>query len=94
MARLAGTPELDEPGIELPVIDRTGVMGRYYVDLQWTPPPDLPEYDLPNLPPRDRSVKAHSIFGAIEAAGLKLQKAKHTYNTLVIDSIERNPSEN
>ena len=76
------------------VIDKTGLTGKYYVDLSWTPDPgqagagpfgELPQAPDPNGP---------SIFTALqEQLGLRLESQKAPVETLVIDRVER-PSEN
>jgi uncharacterized protein (TIGR03435 family) len=63
------------------VLDRTGLMGAYDIELKWTPLPD----------PNSNSV---SIFTAVqEQLGLKLESGTAPLDVLVIDRIER-PSEN
>jgi len=69
---------------ERPVIDKTGLSGRY--DLA------LPSSALP--PQRPPSGDEESIFTALpESVGLRLQSARGRVDTLVIDHVER-PSEN
>jgi uncharacterized protein (TIGR03435 family) len=97
MAARAQPGELLERMIDHPVVDQTGLTGVYDIDLQWVPPAGLGPVDpvaSAGYPPRDASVKADSIFGALEAAGLKLQAGKHAFDILVIDHVERVPSEN
>ena len=66
-----------------PVIDKTGLTGRYDVTLKWTP--DGTEA-APDSPP--------SIFTATqEQLGLKLESTKGPVETLVIDHVEE-PSPN
>jgi len=66
-----------------PVRDRTGLTGHYDLTLEWTPvgtPPDV--------------ASGPSIFTAIqEQLGLKLEAAKESGESLVIDRVER-PTEN
>ena len=79
------------------VIDKTGLTGKYDLELNWTPDPgsepmfkgaDSSQHD----PAPDSS--GPSIFTAIqEQLGLKLQSAKGPVETLVIDHVEM-PSEN
>jgi uncharacterized protein (TIGR03435 family) len=78
-----------------PVVDQTGLKGKYDFMLQWTPdetqftslggvPPNLPE--KPDAPP--------DLFTAIQQqAGLKLESTKAMVDMLVIDKVEK-PSEN
>jgi uncharacterized protein (TIGR03435 family) len=66
-----------------PVIDKTGLTGKYDFELEWSagdpPPPDAP---------------GPSIFTAVqEQLGLKLESVKASFPTVVIDHAER-PSEN
>jgi uncharacterized protein (TIGR03435 family) len=66
-----------------PVIDKTGLTGRYDVTLKWTPDDTEP---APDAPP--------SIFTAVqEQLGLKLESTKGPVETLVIDHVEE-PSPN
>ena len=64
-----------------PVVDKTGLTGKYDISLRWTPentPVDSPLADGPD------------IFAAVqEQLGLKLNSTKGPVTTLVIDHIER-----
>jgi uncharacterized protein (TIGR03435 family) len=63
-----------------PVIDRTGLNGRYDFNLQWTT--DEAQLTAPNAPP--------GIFTAIqEQIGLKLQPVKAPADVLVVDKVVR-----
>lgn len=70
-----------------PVVNRTGIVGKYDIDLTWSPEAPSPEgvtVDADGL----------TIFTALqEQLGLKLESGKDAVPTLVIDHIER-PSEN
>jgi hypothetical protein len=85
-----------------PVQDFTGLKGTYDIDLSWAPDPALersgpyagafadahPNADLPPSPPAD-------LFTAIrESLGLRLEPRKEPVEVLVIDHIERVPTEN
>ncbi len=66
--------------VDRPVVDQTGLKGRYDFKLQWTtdeardPPPDAPP----------------GLFTAIqEQIGLKLEPVKAPADVLVIDKVER-----
>jgi bla regulator protein blaR1 len=83
-----------------PVIDKTGLTGKYDIDLKWTPDtgqsaatpfgPPLPGAQLP--PPPDPN--GPSIFTALtEQLGLRLESEKAPAEVLVIDRVEK-PSEN
>jgi uncharacterized protein (TIGR03435 family) len=83
--------------LDRPMIDRTGLQGRYDFVLRWTPddsqfigmrPPgtSLPGGDDPNAPP--------NLFTAVqEELGLKLTAIKAPVDVMVIDHVER-PSAN
>jgi uncharacterized protein (TIGR03435 family) len=65
-----------------PVIDKTGLEGRYAYFLQYG--------QLGNSPDQ-----APDIFGAVqEQLGLRLEPAKAPVQVLVVDHIERTPTEN
>ena len=78
-----------------PVQDRTGLTGRYDFSVQiGLPPPPPPGQQLagPSVGAVDSTTS--SIFTTVqEQLGLKLEPAKGTVETLVIDHVER-PSEN
>jgi len=67
------------------VVDKTGITGRYFVTLKWTPD-GAPASEKPDAPP--------SIFTALqEQLGLKLEPQKAPVPVLVIDRAEM-PSDN
>lgn len=70
------------------VLDKTGLTGKYDIELQWTP-------DRIQMQSRATSATdPPSILTALqEQLGLKLESAKGPVKTLVIDHVER-PSEN
>src|SRR5262245_41548426 len=71
-----------------PVIDKTGLVGRFAFTLAWTaermpeaaPPPGIPPID-PNGPPLVTALQ--------EQLGLKLQSARSRMEVVVIDSVEQ-----
>jgi uncharacterized protein (TIGR03435 family) len=66
--------------VALPVVDQTGLKGRYDFNLQWTP--DDAQTTVPDPPP--------GLFTAIrEQLGLKLERVKAPADVLVIDKIAR-----
>jgi uncharacterized protein (TIGR03435 family) len=78
--------------LDRPVVDQTGIEGRYDLVLKWAPddsqfggnPPEASKTDIP-LP---------SLFTAIqEQVGLKLDAVKIPADVMVIDRVEK-PSEN
>ncbi|MGA8783518.1 MAG: TIGR03435 family protein [Terracidiphilus sp.] len=73
------------------VVDKTGVSGRYDLELHWTPDDRAAEPKLVNGAPTD---SGPSLFTALEEQlGLKLEPAKGPVEVLVIDHIEM-PSPN
>jgi uncharacterized protein (TIGR03435 family) len=98
MAEFAG--RMLTPYIDRPIVDKTGLTGRYDIRLEFSTgnaPAGMailngvPVADLPN-PPDDSS--APSIFTALQGQlGLKLSPDRGPVEALVIDRAER-PSEN
>lgn len=78
--------------LDRPVLDKTGLAGKYDFDLEWT-------YDDTqfggNLPPiaSDNSGKPDLFAALQQQLGLRLDSAKAVIDTIVIDSVQR-PSEN
>ena len=85
-----------------PVQDLTGLTGNYDVDLSWAPNPDFepmgsgaavsaatpPSADTPAAPGAD-------LFAALrDQLGLKLERRQMQVQFLVVDHIERTPTEN
>ena len=75
------------------VIDRTGLTGSYDIDLAYTPEQPIPAgINIPG-PPADPN--GPSIYTAVrEQLGLKLESQRDREEVLVIDHVERQPSEN
>jgi uncharacterized protein (TIGR03435 family) len=66
------------------VLDRTGLSGRWNVDLHWSPA--LPNSAVPVDPASD----GPSLFAAVqEQLGLKLEPRTEPMEVLVVDHIER-----
>ena len=78
-----------------PVVDETGLAGKYDIDLRWTPESiRLRSSAAPGGDTPAPDYSAPSIFTAVrEQLGLELRSAKIPVKTLVIDHIEK-PSEN
>jgi uncharacterized protein (TIGR03435 family) len=71
--------------VDRPVVDQTGLGGKFDITMEWTP--DESRATEPNAPP--------GLFTAIqEQLGLKLEAKKAPVDVLVIDRIERRPSAN
>ena len=68
--------------LDHPVIDKTGITGRFNIRIQFSPMGAEPFDSDPARPP--------SLFTALqEQVGLKLEPAKGSVETLVIDCIEK-----
>jgi len=82
-----------------PVIDRTGLTGRYDIKMQWTPEPGQNATPLggalpPGVEPPPADPNGPSIFTALqEQLGLRLESEKAPVDLVVIDRVEK-PSEN
>ncbi len=75
------------------VVDKTGLTGRYDIDLTYTPEQSLPAGV--NVPGPAADPNGPSIYTAVqEQLGLKLESQKELEEVLVIDHIERQPTEN
>jgi uncharacterized protein (TIGR03435 family) len=78
--------------LERPIVDHTGLTGKYDFKLDWTP--DFSQFG--GSPPQQIKVdnNAPSLYTAMqEQLGLKLEAAKEPADVFVIDHVER-PSEN
>jgi len=74
--------------VDRPVVDQTGLSGRFDVEYSYSPQPNTPGVESVFGP------DAPQLFVALEEQlGLKLESRRLTVPVLVIDSIER-PSEN
>lgn len=78
-----------------PVIDSTGLKGQYEISLEWTPDTASRPLSPESAVSATSEPSGPSIFTALqEQLGLKLQPKKVTIDILVIDHIEKTPSEN
>jgi uncharacterized protein (TIGR03435 family) len=82
--------------VEKPVVDQTGLTGRYDFTLKWTPDPAQLAAMGPNAPPpppADADAPP-DLFGAFQQQlGLKLEPTKAPVEVFVIDKVQK-PSEN
>jgi uncharacterized protein (TIGR03435 family) len=79
-ARLAAFLTNPATDIDRPVFDRTGLSGRFDVDLEWTADPDAPSTSAANL------TFAQALHDQL---GLQLRSAQGTVEVLRIDHIQR-----
>lgn len=98
---LAGLAQLLSQQLGRPVIDKTGIEGRFDVEMRWTPEPGQgggPFGGAPPPPGADAGPAVDSsgptIYTAVqEQLGLKLESTKGPVEILVIDSASK-PTEN
>jgi uncharacterized protein (TIGR03435 family) len=82
--------------LDRPVIDQTGLKGRFDFHLQWTPAEtQFASTGGPGTPPKPpEGADAPDLFTAIQQQlGLKLESTRAQIDVLVIDKVEK-PSEN
>lgn len=80
--------------LDRPVIDKTGLAGRYDFMLTWTPDETQFASMGVRVPPPSPDATAPGLFTAFqEQLGLKLESSKAPVDVIVIDRIEK-PSEN
>jgi uncharacterized protein (TIGR03435 family) len=78
--------------LDRPIIDKTGLTGRYDFILDWTP--DDSQFGGKAVPPADDAAAAPSLYTAMqEQLGLKLEATRAPTEVLAIDHVER-PSAN
>ena len=76
------------PYVNRVIVDRTGLDGRYDIELKWTPEPSPQGRGAGEPPAPDPN--AVSIFTALqEQLGLRLNSTRDTVDVLVIDTLER-----
>jgi uncharacterized protein (TIGR03435 family) len=97
--------DLVAPHMDRPVVDQTEVKGSYYWDFQMHPPSgdgvrksggDGDGGRTGGVPDAGQRADAYgeAIFAAIEKAGLRLEKTKAPVETIVVDRLEKTPTEN
>jgi uncharacterized protein (TIGR03435 family) len=91
---------LNQNLVDLPVVDMTGLRGSYEVQL------DISASDIPHdrvgspdqgdadHPATASDPSGNSVFSSIEKLGLKLERRKAGVETLVIDHVDKLPTEN
>ncbi len=92
MSEFAGVLQLAV--LDRPVIDRTGLQGRFDFTLSWTPDESQFRSMGVQVPPPAADAKLPGLFTAIqEQLGLRLERVNAPVEVIVIDRVER-PSEN
>ena len=82
---------MQEAVLDRPVVDQTGIPGRWDFTLDWTP--DESQFGGLGIkvpPPSDKADAPPPLFSAIqEQLGLKLEATKTAVSVMVIDHVER-----
>jgi uncharacterized protein (TIGR03435 family) len=80
--------------LDRPVVDRTGITGRFDYNVTFTPDDSEFNGHPPKLPQTETSDSAPNLFAAIqEQLGLKLDAQKTSVDVIAIDHVEK-PSAN
>jgi uncharacterized protein (TIGR03435 family) len=78
--------------LDRPIVDHTGIAGKYDYQLSWTP--DFSQFDGHPPGPARNDENAPTLYTAMqEQLGLKLEPAREPTDVMVIDGVAR-PSEN
>jgi len=77
-----------------PVIDMTGLKGFYDIDLEWTPIRGRTPEERAEALERSEFSDDPNLFRSLQNLGLKLEPRKAPLPILVVDHIERVPTEN
>jgi uncharacterized protein (TIGR03435 family) len=86
---LAALADLLSRNLRVPVLDLTGLAGPFDIKLEWMP--DDPAMRPPDADP----ASGPSLFTAVqEQLGLKLESRKGPVEVLVIDRVDKVPTEN
>jgi uncharacterized protein (TIGR03435 family) len=74
--------------LDRPVLDKTGLTGKYDFDLEWTPDDTQFGGVLPPVSPE--KVEKPDLFAALQQQlGLRLESGRATVEVIVIDSVKR-----
>jgi len=76
-----------------PVSDETGIAGDYEVSVEYAPGESVQQMSAAGAPPPNPDPGV-SIFTSIQELGLKLESRKLQLPTIVVDKIEKTPTEN
>ncbi len=82
---------LQRAAMNRPVIDQTGIKGRYDFDLEWLP--DDTQFGGLGLKPGPDNPKPDLFAAVQQQLGLKIEATKGPVDVLVVDKVEK-PSEN
>jgi uncharacterized protein (TIGR03435 family) len=73
--------------VDRPIVDETGLAGRYDFDLEWTPDETQFAGAFPNF--ADSPLKPDLFSAMQQQLGLKLESAKGPVDVLVVDRVQR-----
>jgi uncharacterized protein (TIGR03435 family) len=106
-ATLATLAEMISRFSERPVVDMTGIQGLYDFDLVFSPenmrgmrmgggmpPPGEGGHPAPDGQTEAPAERAGSIYDSVQRYGLKLEPRKAPMEVLIVDHIEKTPTEN
>jgi uncharacterized protein (TIGR03435 family) len=105
-ATLAGLGEMMSRFTDRPIVDMTGIQGQYDFDLAFSPESmrGMPGGGMRGLGPGSPGGEGHpadaasegggTIFDAVQKYGLKLEARKAPMEILIVDHMERAPTEN
>jgi uncharacterized protein (TIGR03435 family) len=87
---MPGLAEALTPSVDRVVVDETGLKGIYQIQVDWSvPPPSGSTGEFPlSAPPPSLS------FQSIEKAGLKLEMRRAPVEMIVVDNLEKTPTDN
>jgi uncharacterized protein (TIGR03435 family) len=106
---MPGLADLLTPHEDRPVVDMTNLTGAYRFTFEIVPPTPSGDGGRKGGPPADggggrdgggpgadapRDVFGDALFQALEKAGLKLEKSKAPVATIIVDHLEKTPTEN
>jgi uncharacterized protein (TIGR03435 family) len=87
-------PSVSAAYIHPPLLDFTGLKGAYDFQLYWTPKAALSSAAGKPADVASTPVDEVTVFEAVDKQlGLKLEEQKHPVPVVVIDKVERTPSE-
>jgi uncharacterized protein (TIGR03435 family) len=79
-----------------PVVNGTDITGAYDIKLDWTPAGATGARgpDGQHAPTDSADIAATTIFDAVQQLGFKLEKRKQPFPVVVVDRLERTPTDN
>ena len=81
-------------GIDRPVVDSTGLKGVYDFDMEYGISRGAAGRGGAGAAPAPPAGETRSVMDALKDLGLRLEPAKHEFDNLIIDRVERVPTDN